>query len=54
MSDLPIPTLVYSTLAIISAFIIAERVLAGDISAALWPGAIAAFCIYRLATQEDD
>lgn len=54
MSDFPIATVIYGTLAILATFLVVDRLTAGNIGTALWPAAIAGFCIYRLATQEDE
>ena len=53
MSGSDIATLIYGVLAILGTFFAIERLLTGDVGSALWPGGIAAFCIYRLATRDD-
>jgi hypothetical protein len=54
MSRNQIFKLIYALFAILSVFFVAERVVQGAWSAALWPALIAAFCIYRLVTLEDE
>ena len=53
MSGSDISTLVYGVLATIGTFVAVERLFAGHPTSALWPGLIAAFCIYRLFTREE-
>jgi len=54
MSGSDIATILYGTLATIGTFVAVERLLAGHPTSALWPGAIAAFCIYRLFSREEE
>jgi thiol:disulfide interchange protein len=54
MSQPQIVKAIYAVLLILSAFFVAERVVRGAWSAALWPSLIAAFCVYRLVTMDDD
>ena len=54
MSQPQIVKAIYAVLLILSAFFVAERVVRGAWSAALWPSLIAAFCVYRLVTMDHD
>jgi len=54
MSQQQIVKIIYAVLTILSVFFVAERVVHGAWSAALWPSLIAAFCVYRLVTMDDE
>ena len=54
MSHPQILKIVYAVLAILSTFFVAERAVTGAWGSALWPFLIAAFCVYRLVTMDDE
>lgn len=53
MSGQQVAKLIFGLVAVVASFITADRVSSGDYVAALWPGLIVGFCVWRLWVMMD-